>query len=82
AEALTSQQMKYVVDTAKSTDADVKALYEAANVGAQGVVPVIFRGTVVALISLQWQQPHVFTETLQDFLTMAAQQVTLTLACL
>ncbi len=81
-EAITSQQSKYVADTSRGVDAEVKALYEAANVGAHGVIPVIFRGAVVALISLQWQQPHEFTETLQDFLTMAAQQVTLTLACL
>lgn len=82
ADAITSQTLKYTTDGAKASSAETKALYEAAGVGAHGVAPVLFRGTVVAIVSLQWQQPHEFTETMREFIEMAAQQVALTLACL
>ncbi|WP_204139498.1 response regulator [Halomicronema sp. CCY15110] len=81
-EAITSQQLKYIINTAKAPNPSTKELYEVHQVGSHGTVPVMFRGAVVAVISLQWQQPHEFTKTLQDFLGMASRQVALTLACL
>jgi CheY-like chemotaxis protein len=81
-EALTSQQLKYITNTAKVPDLSTKELYKGHHVGACGVMPVLFRGAIIAMISLQWQQPHEFTKTLQDFLGMASRQVALTLACL
>lgn len=82
AEAISSQQLKYNADATRGLDADIKDLYITANVGAHGVIPVIFKGSVVAVISLQWQRNHELTEPLRDFLTMAAHQTALTLACL
>lgn len=81
-DAISAQELKSIADASKGLDADVKALYEASSVGAHGVAPVLFKGRVVAVISLQWQRSHEFTETLRDFLTMAAHQTALTLACL
>ncbi|RZM78951.1 response regulator [Leptolyngbya iicbica] len=82
AEAITAQQLKFMPNAAKVSDSTSKELYETHQVGAHGGVPVLFRGAVVAVISLQWQSPHEFTKTLQDFLGMASHQVALTLACL
>ena len=81
-EAINAQQLKYLANTAKSSDASLKGLYEENGVGTHGAVPVLFRGAVTAVISLQWQQTQEFTQALQDFLAMASRQVALTLACL
>lgn len=82
ADAISAQALKYIPDGSRAASAEAKALYETAGVGAHGVAPVRFRGAIVAVVSLQWQRPHEFTETMRDFIDMAAQQVALTLACL
>jgi len=82
ADAITAQGLKYNADVARVSDADTKALYETAEVGAHGAIPVLFRGAVVAVISLQWRRSYEFTDTMRDFIDMAARQVALTLACL
>ena len=81
-EAIASSDLKYCADGAKVADAAAKATYEAAGVGAHCVAPVLFRGAVVASVSLQWASPQVFSERSQNFIKMTAQQVALTLACL
>jgi len=82
ADAIAAQGLKYNADVARVSDADTKALYETAEVGAHGAIPVLFRGAVVAVISLQWRRSYEFTDTMRDFIDMAARQVALTLACL
>jgi CheY-like chemotaxis protein len=45
------------------------------------VTPVIFRQEAMALLSLQWQQPHALTEEELGMLQLAAQQVGMALTC-
>lgn len=83
AEAIATQDVKCCPDIAKSTvDETVKAIYGDANVSAHCVAPVLFRGGVVAILSLQWDCPQVFSDLSQNLIKMAARQVALTLACI
>ncbi|MGF1458794.1 MAG: response regulator [Leptolyngbyaceae cyanobacterium] len=82
AEAITSLELKYIANASRIVDADTRAAYEAAGVQAHGVIPVIFRGEVIAVVSLQWSTPQEFSQHSQDFIKLAAQQVALTVACL
>lgn len=82
ADAIAAKAFKSVADSKRVSDADAKAAYESAGIGAHGVAPVLFRGAVIAVVSVQWQTPREFNQANQDFVTMAAQQVALTLACL
>jgi CheY-like chemotaxis protein len=45
------------------------------------VTPIIFRQEAMALLSLQWQQPHALTEEELGMLQLAAQQVGMALTC-
>jgi CheY-like chemotaxis protein len=45
------------------------------------VTPVVFRQEAMALLSLQWQQPHVLTAEELGMLQLAAQQVGMALTC-
>ncbi|MGD1858827.1 MAG: response regulator [Leptolyngbyaceae cyanobacterium] len=81
-EAISTKDLKHTADSKRVSDADAKVAYESAEISAHGVVPVLFRDVVIAVVSLQWQKPRAFTAANQDFVTMAAQQIALTLACL
>lgn len=64
-EAITSQKMQVVAETE----------------GAQLIVPVTLRGEVLAVLSLQWQQPQSLREDELLLLHLSAQQVALALTC-
>jgi CheY-like chemotaxis protein len=51
------------------------------TIQSHSVTPVIFRQEAMALLSLQWQQPHVLTEEELSMLQLAAQQVGMALTC-
>jgi CheY-like chemotaxis protein len=82
AEAIATKDPKYCIDTAKAAQAEAKAAYEASHTGAHYVAPAIFREGVVAVVSLRWDQPQLFSELTHNLITMATQQVALTLSCI
>jgi CheY-like chemotaxis protein len=79
--ALTSQKIQVAVDI--STDENLSTLdhYTSAGIQSHLVVPVILRGEVLAVLSLQWKQPCNLREDELIMLHLAAQQVALALTC-
>ncbi|MEM6591835.1 MAG: response regulator [Cyanobacteria bacterium P01_C01_bin.73] len=59
----------------------VTALYQAEGIEAQAVIPVVFRGEVLAVLSLHWQEPHELLENAIALLAMPIYQVALMLTC-
>lgn len=81
-EAIATQELKCCSDATKNAAAVVSSVYEAGAVGAHCVAPVLFRDGVIAIVSLQWDSPQTFSDPSQNLITMASQQVALTLACI
>ncbi len=80
--AIATKVPQFCQDAATHPDEAVRPLYATAQVMAHAVSPVLFRDQTIAIVSLQWNRPHSFSEAMQNFVVMAAQQVALTLACL
>ncbi len=56
--------------------------YQASGIQAHLAIPIIYRGQVLAIMSLQWQQRHTLREDEVVLIHLAAQQVGLALICL
>lgn len=65
---------------ADKAHADV-AHYKASGIQAHLVVPIIYQSEMVALLSLQWQQPNKLPEDELVLIHLCAQQVGLVLVC-
>ena len=77
--AILSKALRYQKDTAMfSVNGNID---RADQDGARCVAPILFRNSVIGVVSLQWDSPQNFGRTSQNFVTMVAQQVGLTLAC-
>jgi len=59
-----------------------KAACDTPGLGAHCVAPVMFRGALVAILSVQWEKPQQVSKTSQEIVQLAAKQIGLTLACL
>ena len=80
--ALTSKALQICKNTATDLGPEVNTAYQASGIGAYCIAPVIFRGEVTAVISLQWADPQDFSKATQDLFLLAAKQAGLALACL
>ncbi len=72
------------IQAAMNIPADVNlsvSSYAEAGVQAHLVIPVIFQNTVLAILSLQWQQPQVLRDDELLLLHLSAQQVGMVLIC-
>ncbi|MEB3292616.1 MAG: response regulator [Synechococcales bacterium] len=80
-EAIISHKMQVAVNI--PTDANLAAQVQYVNSGTQAhvVVPVTLRNEVLAVLSLQWQQPATLREDELVLLHLSAQQVALALTC-
>jgi len=63
------------------TDSNLVEHYTASVIQAHLVVPSTYRGEVLALISLQWQQPCKLRDDELKLIHLSAQQVALALTC-
>lgn len=81
-DAIAAQDFKSCLDAAKLTDETAKAAYASTGIAAHGSIPVLFRGVVIAVISLQWHEAQNLSGSIQDFIKVSAQQTALTLSCL
>jgi CheY-like chemotaxis protein len=79
--ALTTGKMQVVVNIAADSDLAAWTPYYEAEIRAHLVVPVLFQSSLVALLSLQWQQPQVLREDELLLLHLAAQQVGIVMSC-
>jgi CheY-like chemotaxis protein len=83
--AMTTGKMQFAVNSAAGmADANLFELpqYTAAGIQSHLVVPVLFQGKVLAVLSLQWQQPQELGEDELSLIDLATQQVGLVLACM
>ena len=81
-EAIATKTLKSCPDTIQNFPSATPALYGAANIKTHSIAPVLFRGEVIAMISLQWSEPKASSELRDNLVKMAAQQVALLLSYL
>ncbi len=80
-EAISSQQIQVAVNVPADTALAGIEHYSASGVQAHLLVPVLHRGEILAVLSLQWKQPCTLREDELILLHLSAQQVALALIC-
>ncbi|UBF29601.1 response regulator [Kovacikia minuta CCNUW1] len=80
-EAISSQQIQVAVNVPADTTLSTVEHYTDSGIQAHLLVPVTYRGEVLAVLSLQWKQPCVLREDELLLLHLSAQQVALALIC-
>ena len=80
-DAIAAQKMQVSVNVPADASLSEASHYAVAGVQAHLVVPVTLRGEVLAVLSLQWQQPFTLREDELMLLHLSAQQVALALTC-
>ena len=80
--AIAEQTLQFGTHTDPNSGVADASAAVAAKVKAYCVAPVIFRHRVTGIVSLQWEQPQQFSESMQDLIRLAAKQAGLTLNCL
>ena len=81
-EAIASQSIQASVNV--TADAALASLphYQSSGIQAHMIIPIAYRGQVIALVSLQWQQPCTLRPDELTTVHLAAQQVALVLTTL
>ncbi len=80
-EAISSQKIQVAVNIPADTSlADVDH-YKASGTQAHLIIPVTYRGEILAVLSLQWKQPCTLREDELVLLHLSAQQIALALTC-
>ncbi|MBW4417960.1 MAG: response regulator [Myxacorys californica WJT36-NPBG1] len=80
-DAIASKKMQVSVNVPADTALSEVSHYSNSGTQAHLIVPITYCGKVLAILSLQWQQPCVFREDELFLLHLAAQQVALALIC-
>lgn len=80
-DAIAVQKMQVSVNIPADASLSSVDHYSASGIQAHLLIPIIYRGGVLAVLSLQWKQPCSLREDELAVLHLAAQQVALTLAC-
>ncbi|MGI0486242.1 response regulator [Pantanalinema rosaneae CENA516] len=80
-EAISSHKMQVAVNIPADSNLASIAHYNTSGVQAHLIVPVTYREEVLAVLSLQWQQPCTLREDELVLLHLSAQQVALALTC-
>lgn len=80
-EAIASHKMQVAVNVPNDNTLAQLSHYAEAGIKAHLLVPIIFRKTVLAVLSLQWQNPCALREDELHLLQLSAQQVALAIAC-
>jgi CheY-like chemotaxis protein len=80
-EAIASQKMQVSVNVPADANLSDVGHYSHSGVQAHLIIPVILRGEVMAVLSLQWKQPCTLREDELVLLHLSAQQVALALTC-
>ena len=82
AAAIANKTFQFWTAAAREPASAAETIYKAAQVGAHGVAPVMFRDCVTAIMSLQWESSQQLSPATQDLIMLAAKQAGLALACL
>jgi CheY-like chemotaxis protein len=80
-EAIATQEIQVAVNVPSDDHLSQIPHYGEAGIQAHLIVPIMFRNTVLAILSLQWKQPCKLREDELALLHLSAQQVALALTC-
>lgn len=80
-EAIATQKMQASVDVPADASLAEVAHYQASSIQAHIVIPILYRGETLAVLSLQWKQPCKLREDELTLIHLSAQQVALALTC-
>ncbi len=81
-QAIASSKVQGCADISSDPALATVEHYQASSIQAHLAVPIIYRGQVLAIMSLQWKQRHTLREDEVVLIHLAAQQVGLALVCL
>jgi len=80
-EAIASLNVQMAADIPSDPSLGQMPHYTDAGVQAHLLLPVQFHNQLLAVLSLQWQQPHTLQEDELSLLNLSAQQIALALTC-
>jgi CheY-like chemotaxis protein len=80
-DAIASQKMQVSVNVPADTNLSNVEHYSNSGTQAHLIIPVTYRGDVLAVLSLQWKQPCSLREDELFLLHLSAQQIALALIC-
>ncbi|MBD1836827.1 response regulator [Coleofasciculus sp. FACHB-712] len=78
-DAIASRKLQVWVNTPGTTPPASIEQYQASGLQAHLAIPIIYRGDVLALLSLQWKRPCKLREDELKFIHLSAQQIALVL---
>ncbi|MDX2231031.1 MAG: response regulator [Leptolyngbyaceae cyanobacterium bins.349] len=81
-DAISAKQMQVAVDIPADSNLATAEHYTTSGTQAHLIVPVVYRDTVLAVLSLQWRKPSTLREDELVLLHLSAQQVALAIACM
>ncbi|ARV60440.1 two-component system response regulator [Nostocales cyanobacterium HT-58-2] len=79
--AIASQQMQISVNVPNDQKLAGVAHYSANGIQAHLIIPITYRNKVLAVLSLQWKQPHTFQEDELKHVHLSCQLVAIALTC-
>jgi CheY-like chemotaxis protein len=80
-EAIASKQMQTAVNIPEDDTLSALGHYTTSGIQAHLIIPAIYRGEVLAVLSLQWKQPRSLREDELVLLYLSAQHTALALTC-
>lgn len=80
-EAIASSSLQMVADIPSDPSFAQRSHYADAGIQAHLLLPIRFHYQLLAVLSLQWQQPHTLREDELTLLNLATQQIALALIC-
>lgn len=81
-DAISTLKIQVAVDIPADSNLAAAEHYTASGTQAHLIVPVVYRDTVLAVLSLQWKKPCTLQEDELVLLHLSAQQVALAIACM
>jgi CheY-like chemotaxis protein len=80
-DAIATQKLQVAINVSSTAALSTVQHYTDSGIQAHLVVPIVFQGDTLAVLSLQWKQPHTLTEEELHTLHLSTQQIGLVLAC-
>ena len=81
-EAIELKTIRCAIDATTDTNVSELPHYQASGVRSHVVMPVVFQEQLLAVLSLQWQQPGQLQEDRLELLHLVAQQIALAIAAM
>ncbi|MCS6813010.1 MAG: GAF domain-containing protein, partial [Cyanobacteria bacterium] len=79
--AIANRCLQFCGDVAANPDLTAVNVYQTENIQAHLVTPILYRGSVLGVLSLQWQQTYEPDQATLDVIHLCAQQSALAIVC-